>query len=727
MAKPLQDTSNELSVGMRSHWERLQSGRHASPHEVLGLQKLEGGQRVVRLWRPRARDGEIHAHIQEGVHSLKPLAPGLFQLDVAGGTQPLDYQIYLWNGLRVHDPYSFSPTFSDLDRYLFNRGTHYEIYEKMGARHILHEGVWGVSFTLWAPNAQCVALVADFNFWDGLALPMRRLSDSGVWELFVPGIECGERYKFEIITESGELKIKADPYGLRAQLRPDTASVVAQIDVESWHDDVWMSERARDGPSGPMSMYEVHLGSWRRAEDGQPLNYRQIAPTLAEYVSDLGFTHIELMPITEYPLDESWGYQVGGYFAATSRYGTLEDFQYFINHMHERGIGIILDWVPGHFVADEFGLSHFDGTALYEHDDERRQTHPHWGTRIFNHGRCEVANFLIASALFWVKNWHIDGLRVDAVASMLYLDYGREDKEWIPNLHGGRENLEAVEFLKHLNAIVREKAPGVQMIAEESTSWMGVTAPLEQGGLGFDLKWNMGWMNDTLRYFARDCLFRGYHQGELTFGLLYAFSERFALVLSHDEVVHGKGSLLGKMPGNLWQKFANLRLLYTFMLCQPGKNLLFMGGEWGVWQEWQCTHSLDWSLLEHPLHRGMQSLVRAANHLYLKTPCLWQRDHDPSGFAWIDFSDIFNCIISYYRVGNAQRVVCVHNFTPNSYPEYRISVSGAKTLREIFYSDAPEFGGSGQGNQGRTLAPESGDTFCLVMPPLATSIFAVDD
>lgn len=720
-------TKGNLHGEDRRHWDLLRRGHHPYPHNVLGVHSLKCGKRVLRLWRPGKQQGEVRVKIGNELHAAPNLAPGYFQLQVPDDLDARLYQIDFGDGRGVHDPYSFSPTFSELDCYLFNRGTHYEIFEKMGARRCCHEGVLGTSFAVWAPNAQRVSLVADFNFWDGLAHPMRRLSDCGVWELFMPGIDCGERYKFELITCAGEVKIKADPYALQAQLRPDTASIVAQIDSTLWRDDAWMRARAQRTTLGPMSVYEVHLGSWRRSGGNDPLNYRQIAQELAEYAVELGFTHVEILPITEYPLDESWGYQVGGYFAATCRYGTLEDFQYFINHLHERGIGVILDWIPGHFVRDEHGLSHFDGTALYEHDDERRQTHPHWGTRIFNHARSEVSNLLIASALFWLSKWHIDGLRVDAVASMLYLDYGKENEEWIPNEWGGRENLEAVEFLKHLNAIVGEKVSGALMIAEESTSWEGVTAPLKWGGLGFDLKWNMGWMNDTLRYFARECLFRGYHQGELTNGLLYAFSERFALVLSHDEVVHGKGSLLSKMPGDLWQKFANLRLLYSYMICQPGKNLIFMGGEWGVWREWQCNCSLEWALLDQPLHRGLHELVKTLNRLYLATSALWQRDDEYSGFEWIDFNDIYNCVISYFRIGNHHRVACIHNFTPSYHPAYKLCIPGAQTLREIFNSDSAHFGGSGKGNNDAVIAPESGNIFCLVMPPLATMIFEVDE
>lgn len=731
MTGQIQSTNDQvkLDAELRADWELLRSGRHQNPHSILGLCDLPTGFKVLRLWRPGASQGQVSAIIKGQLSPLKALGDlvGLFEIEVQNDLKRDEYQVFFSDGRFACDPYTFAPLLTDTDLYLFSRGTHYQLHRKLGARCAFNGGIEGVNFSVWAPNALRVSVIADFNYWNGLTTPMRRLGNSGCWELFVPGIECGERYKFELITPSGELKIKADPFALQGQLRPDTASIVASIDTAGWTDHTWMSQRGKVATaSSPFLTYEVHLGSWRKNEDGSSLNYREIAPELAHYVADLGFTHIELLPITEYPFDESWGYQVGGYFAATSRYGTLDDFQFFVNCLHEKNIGILLDWVPGHFVADEHGLSHFDGTTLYEHGDANRQIHPHWGTKVFNHGRCEVSNFLIASALMWLEDWHIDGLRVDAVASMLYLDYGREHREWAPNFYGGRENLETLEFLKHLNSVVRDKVPGIPMIAEESTTWPGVTAPLEHQGLGFHFKWNMGWMNDTLAYFVKDTIYRGYHQRQLTHVMLYAFYEHFALVLSHDEVVHGKGSLLAKMPGDLWQKFANLRLLYTYMLCQPGKKLLFMGGELGAWDEWHCNRPLEWSLLNYPLHRGVQELVKQGNRMYQRYSALWQCE-GLNGFSWIDFSDIHNCVISYFRASDTQRVVCIHNFTPSFTPNYRLAIPGVLRMREIFNSDASEYGGSGQGNLSGELQPISGEIFELVMPPLATLVFAVTE
>jgi 1,4-alpha-glucan branching enzyme len=599
----------------------------------------------------------------------------------------------------------------------------------MGGRLTTLDGVEGAKFSVWAPNAKRVSLIADFNYWNGRVNPMRMMGYSGVWELFVPGLKEGDKYKFEIYTQQGETRIKSDPYALSSEMRPLTASVLANMNRFQWEDQEWIKEReAKKLGSHPINVYEVHLGSWKRFKEWDFGNYREIAHALASYCREMGYTHIELMPIQEHPLDESWGYQVSGFYAPTSRYGTPEDFQYFVNHFHKNHIGVILDWVPGHFPTDDFSLGRFDGSCLYEHADPRQGYHPHWHTHIFNFGRHEVSNFLIANALYWFESMHIDGLRVDAVASMLYLDYGRESGEWIPNVYGGKENTQAIEFLKHLNSVVHEKCPGVLMIAEESTSFTGVTHPLKQGGLGFDLKWNMGWMNDTLRFFSKDCIYRHYHHHDLTFGLIYAFSEQFILVLSHDEVVHGKNNLISKMPGDLWQKFANLRLLLSYMICQPGKKLLFMGAEIGQWNEWNCKQEIEWFLLTFPTHQGIQNMVKEINHFYLSHPALWERDFHWDTFQWIDFSDTQNNVISYLRKGAHQQLLCVHHFTPSYHSDYIIPLAGLTFVQEVFNSDAEKFGGSGKLNlQPEIIRDSSGESLGLriAIAPLATMIFKV--
>lgn len=707
-----------------SDWKSLTEGHHCNPHTILGLHALERGGTIIRLWRPDGASNPMHVLITGQKVKLKLGPPGLFYFIDSRCLQNSDYLIETKGGNGSRDPYSFAQQVGIDDQLRFTRGAHDELYDLLGARFKECEGVDGVRFAVWAPNAKGVSLIGDFNDWHTTSLPLRFLPRSGIWEIFLPHLIKGQRYKFSILTKKRERIFKADPFALAAQLRPDSASVIAHIDEAKWTDEQWMLKRCKKrADEGPISIYEVHLGSWKRSSAGAALNYRQIAPKLAEYVNEMNFTHVELLPITEYPLDESWGYQVGGYFAATCRYGSLEDFQFFVNHLHNCGIGIILDWVPGHFVKDDFGLSKFDGTFLFEHQEEHRQVHPHWGTKIFDHGRKEVSNFLIASALFWTKVWHLDGLRVDAVASMLYLDYGKEGLYWSPNKHGGHENLEAIEFIKDLNARVRAKSPGVLMIAEESTAWWGITTPIDQGGLGFDLKWNMGWMNDTLTYFARDCIYRGYHQAELTFAQHYAHTENFALVLSHDEVVHCKRSLLEKMPGEFCQKFANLRLLYSYMICQPGKKLIFQGGEWGVRKEWDCMVSLDWSLLNDQFHYQMQRLCKDLNDLYRQSEPLWEKDGSPGGFEWIDFSDICNCTISYFRFGDQKTLVCMHNFTPNIVTDYRLKIKRALAIEEIFNTNAAEYGGTGFGNSSKALSPNKMGEFSIDLPPLATLIF----
>lgn len=691
------------------------------PHSFLGLHEISGKEKIIRLYRPQAKSA--HIELKGEIVEAKPLEnSGFFELLVPVTTTFKDYRIFHQNGLLAHDPYSFLPAIGDMDQYLFNRGVHYQLYEVLGAKQLSLLGVEGVRFTVWAPSAKAVSLVADFNYFDGRLNPMRSMGASGIWELFVPGLKEGEKYKFEVRTKSDEIKVKSDPYGTFAEVRPLTASIVANVDSFNWEDWNWMQQRAQGIlKPHPINIYEIHVGSWKK-KDGHFINYKELALELAPYVQKMGYTHVELMPIQEHPLDESWGYQVSGFYAVTSRYGSVQDFQWFINYMHQHNIGVILDWVPGHFPTDDFSLSHFDGTALYEHEDPRKGFHPHWLTNIFNLGRCEVSNFLLANAIYWLEKMHIDGLRVDAVASMLYLNYGREDGQWIPNIHGSHENLETIEFFKHLNTIVHEKFPGVLMIAEESTSFTGVSHPVQSGGLGFDMKWNMGWMNDTLRYFSKDMLFRKHHHHDLTFGLLYAFSEHFMLPLSHDEVVHGKGSLIAKMPGDMWQKFANLRLLHSYAICQPGKKLMFMGGEIGQWNEWRCKEEIEWFLLEYPTHKNLQLMVADINHFYLTNPALWERDYDLGCFGWVDFSDQDNSVVSYLRFGVAQKLLCVHNFTPNYYEDYFVKSGGIEAIKEVFNSDALIYGGSGKTNPQITIKE---DGVIVHLSPLSTMIFEV--
>lgn len=713
---------------------RLIYGEEHNPHSVLGLHKSSYNGFPVQeilVYRPGAI--EFHLEIFGTVVNAEQIDErGIFRFVAPHETTVLDYKIYHQNGFLSHDPYAFLPSVSDYDCYLFGKGVHYEIYRILGAHPITHHGVEGVRFAVWAPSARNVSLVGDFNFWDGRTNPMRSLGSSGIWELFVPGLHVGMKYKYEIRTQSGELFIKADPYAYACELRPSTASIIAETENFQWTDHQWMENRlqkANNIHNEPMTIYEVHLGSWKRDKHHCFLNYRTLATELASYCKEMGFTHVEFMPLQEHPLDESWGYQVGCFYAPTSRFGTPEDFQWMVNHLHENNIGVILDWVPGHFPKDHFSLGRFDGTALYEHEDDRKGLHPHWGTLIFNFARHEVSNFLIANALYWLKVMHIDGLRVDAVASMLYLDYGREHGDWIPNQYGGHENLDAIDFFKHLNSIIKQICPGSLMIAEESTSFAKVSHPVEEGGLGFDYKWNMGWMNDTLRYFSKDMIFRHYHHQDLTFGLLYAFSERFVSVLSHDEVVHGKRSLLGKMPGDMWQQFANLRLLYSYMICQPGKKLLFMGGEIGQWNEWNCQSQVEWLLLQYPTHQGIQNLVKDINHFYLSHDALWKRDRDYTGFEWVDFHDHKNSVISYLRKCEGQTLLCVHNFTPTYHSTYNIHLRNVRSIEEKFNSDAVSYGGSGKLNYSpRILHSHDGIGYAidLQVAPLATMIFEVN-
>lgn len=706
----------------------LIDGDHYDPHTILGLHDLNKREKVIRIWRPGAQEIFIELAGQK-ISPKKTHPTGLFEHTVPSDTKFSDYKIYHNDGSLCHDPYSFWPTVGEVDQYLFGKGTHYDLYNILGGRLTEQEGMKGVKFAVWAPNARRVSLVGDFNHWDGRVNPMRSLGNSGIWEIFIPELAEGAKYKFEIKTQDGRILIKADPYATGSELRPANGSVIRNIFAHSWTDNAWMDKKNNDSyQAQPMTVYEVHLGSWKRYGE-HFTNYRDLAVQLADYCKELNFTHVELMPIQEHPLDESWGYQVSGFFAPTSRFGTAEDFQWFVNHLHNEGIGVILDWVPGHFPVDEFSLGRFDGTALYEHADPRQGFHPHWNTYIFNFGRPEVVNFLIANALYWLKVMHVDGLRVDAVASMLYLDYGRNEGEWIPNKYGAKENLEAIEFFKHLNSTVKSHCPGSLVIAEESTSFPGITQKVEWGGLGFDMKWNMGWMNDTLRYYHVDMLFRHYHQNDLTFGLLYAFSEKFMLVLSHDEVVHGKKSLLSKMPGDLWQKFANLRLLYSYMICQPGKKLLFMGGEIGQWSEWSCKWQLDWDLLKYPSHKGLQTMVSEINKFYQEHPALWEKDFTHEGFEWVDFGDRQNSILSYLRKGKGEYLLCVHNHTPQYHHEYFMPLKNALEVTEIFNSDAVHFGGTGKHSPNPTIHKQAvgggSHGISLQVAPLATMIFSV--
>ncbi|HEV2170991.1 MAG TPA: 1,4-alpha-glucan branching protein GlgB, partial [Candidatus Binatus sp.] len=587
---------------------------------------------------------------------------------------------------------------------------------------------------VWAPNARGVSVMGDFNRWDGRVHMMRTLGSSGVWELFLPGAGPGTNYKYEIRTRDGGLLLKSDPFGQRMEVPPATASVVYRSTYK-FNDAEWLAERARrEWIKSPISIYEVHPGSWRRVpeEGNRPLTYREIAPMLGDYVTRMGFTHVELMPVMEHPFSGSWGYQVSGYFAPTSRYGTPDDLRYFIDEMHRRGIGVILDWVPAHFPKDEFSLGRFDGTALFEHADPRQGDHPEWGTYIFNYGRAEVRNFLTASALFWLSEFHADGLRVDAVASMIYLDYARREGEWIPNAFGGRENLEAISFIKKLNQDVYRLNPGIMMIAEESTAWAGVSRPVFMGGLGFGFKWDMGWMHDTLEYFTLDPIYRRYHHRDLTFGLLYAWSENFVLPLSHDEVVHGKRALLSKMPGDRWRQFANQRALFAYMWARSGKKLVFMGEEIGQWREWDHDTSLDWNLLDYPDHRELQVLVRDLNRIYRNEPALWEADTDPAGFRWLDADDADSNTIAFMRIApsTGRRVICVCNFSPVLRRRFRVGVPGPGFYCEILNTDAEAYGGTNHGNMGGVEAapiPWRGfsHSIAIELPPLAVIWFSV--
>jgi 1,4-alpha-glucan branching enzyme len=715
--------------------------RHEDPFSFLGMHPTADGV-VVRAMLPAsetmavvdAATGAV-AGIGARVHPA-----GFFVAAMADRRQPFHYRLRVANAeiaCEIDDAYSFSPVLGELDLYLLGEGTHLDSYRKLGAHLLVHDGVEGVAFAVWAPNARRVSVVGDFNDWDGRRLPMRRRPEIGFWELFVPGLRPGCLYKYEIIGADGLLlPLKADPYAEQTEKPPGTASIVAAPSRHLWQDGAWSVQRAqRNNRSAPIAVYEVHLGSWRRnlAERGRYLTYRELAEQLVPYASELGFTHLEIMPVTEYPFDGSWGYQPISLFAPTGRYGTPDDFRAFVDACHAARLGLWLDWVPGHFPTDPHGLGRFDGTALYEHADPRQGFHRDWNTLIYNHGRREVWNFLLASALYWLREFHLDGLRVDAVASMLYLDYSRSPGEWVPNVFGGRENIEAIAFLRRLNELVFGEASGATSVAEESTAWPMVSRPVYVGGLGFGFKWNMGWMHDTLHYMSLDPVFRKYHHNDLTFGLLYAFHENFILPLSHDEVVHGKKSLIAKMSGDRWQRFANLRVYYACMWTQPGKKLLFMGNEFAQEREWNHDIGLDWQLLADPLHRGVQHLVRDLNQLYRSTPALHELDCEPDGFTWIDVANSEESVIAYLRRGRGMRpiAVVVCNFTPVAREDYRVGVPRPGRYRERINTDAVEYAGSGVGNAGEVWAeshPMHGHVYSvrLRLPPLGALIFTLE-
>ena len=680
------------------------NGEHSDPHTVLGMHEMEENGRkavVVRAFLPHAAGITVidYANKRKKYPMERLHADGFFEVTIADREEWFRYQLEYTdadgNTWRSYDPYSFSPTLSEFDRHLFGAGTHYEIYEKMGGRLMTHEGARGAAFSVWAPNAKAVSVIGDFNNWDARRSPMRRLGESGIWELFLPAAAEGDKYKFHVTQCDGRVVDKTDPYGVYAEVRPNNASVLYPLKRYKWKDRRWMTARRKyDFRAAPMNIYEVHPGSWKRAEGNRFLSYTELAEQLIPYVKEMGYTHIEMLPVEEHPFDGSWGYQVTGYYAPTSRYGSPDEFKQFVDACHQNGISVILDWVPAHFPKDDFALARFDGTALYEHQDPRLGEHIQWGTYIFNYGRKEVANFLLANALYWMDIFHIDGLRVDAVASLLRLDFCKEEGQWLPNVYGGSENLEAIEFLKHMNSVIAEREPGALMIAEDSTAWPGVTKKVEEGGLGFSLKWNMGWMNDFLSYIKLDPIYRKYHQNKLTFGMAYYYAENFVLVLSHDEVVHTKSSMIGKMPGDVWQSFANLRLSYGFMMGHPGKKLLFMGGEFAQYSEWSEARSLDWHLLQYADHQEMQAYVKELNHLYAEEPAFWAEDFDPNGFQWIECDDAESSIVSFVRRSQEKELVFLCNFTPVVHRGFSLGVPQEGVYHERLNSDAARFGGS---------------------------------
>jgi 1,4-alpha-glucan branching enzyme len=734
--------------------ERIVLAKHSEPFQILGPHWIQrDGNRLlaVRAFRPGAIGASVVWGPSKKIHEARQIhAGGFFEAiisaetfasgkavsgeSVAPDAYRLRFRFADGSELETYDPYAFPPVLTDYDLYLLGEGTHYRNYDKLGAHIKEIAGIRGVHFAVWAPNAERVSVTGDFNLWDGRTNAFRNRGASGIWELFIPGLAEWTLYKFEILSrENDHLGLKSDPYGFFAEMRPNTASVVCDLDRYTWNDEAWLDARCtRDWLHSPMSIYEIHVGAWRRkTEDGNRwLTYRELADELIPYVKRMGYTHIELMPIMEHPFDGSWGYQTVGYFAVTSRFGTPEDFMYFVDQCHQAGIGVLLDWTPAHFPRDAHGLAFFDGTHLYEHADPRLGEHPDWGTLVFNYGRNEVQNFLLSNALFWADKYHVDGLRVDAVASMLYLDYSRQPGEWIPNVFGGRENLEAIAFIRRLSEVLHAQHPGALMIAEESTSWPAVSRPTYIGGLGFDLKWNMGWMNDTLKYFEHDPIHRQYHHNELTFSMIYAFHENFVLPLSHDEVVHGKRSLLEKMPGDDWQKFANLRLLFGYMYAHPGKKLLFMGGELGQRGEFWDEGVVEWSLENSPPHRGIQRLVADLNRLHGRERPLYEVDFEWNGFEWIDANDAGGSVVSFLRraKNGDDFIMVVCNFTPVLRDDYRVGVPRAGFYREILNTDSKFYEGTDAGNAGGVSAepiPWNNRPYSvkLRLPPLAVMYF----
>ena len=727
--------------------DALVHARHPEPRSVLGYHEFprrdEQPLCLVRVLEPDAVRVEVcWEDGATGVPLARLHAAGLFEgrVPYRRPLQPYRLSIRYRNGtvLTKHDAYYFAPQLADFDLHLFGEGNHHSIYYKLGAHPVVLDGLAGTRFAVWAPNAERVSVVGPFNLWDGRRHAMQVRGSSGIWELFIPGVGPGTAYKYELRTRDGRTILKADPYGFAMQLRPDNCSVVAALDGFEWHDAAWLEARASvNHATRPINIYELHPGSWRRdyARTPQFLTWRELADQLIPYLQDLGHTHVELMGVAEHPFDGSWGYQVVGYYAPTARFGSPQDFMAFVDRCHQAGLGVIIDWVPAHFPRDEHGLAGFDGTALYEHADPRLGEHADWGTKVFNYGRHEVRNFLVANALYWLDYYHVDGLRVDAVASMLYLDYSRKHGEWVPNRYGGRENLDAVDFLRQLNVAVGHYHPGVMTFAEESTAFPAVTQPAHLGGLGFHFKWNMGWMNDTLRYAALDPVHRRYHHELVTFSFMYAWSEKFVLPISHDEVVHGKRSLLDKMPGDEWQKRANFRLMRAYMTAHPGKKLLFMGSEFGQWREWQDEHSIDWHLLDDARHRGLMDLNRDLNRLYANEPALHAGDADPAGFAWIDLNNAEQSVFAFQRrdPGNpaAPPVICVFNCTPVPRDDYWLGVPDPGVYARIFDSDDARYGGSGRARQHRLSTdahPTHGFPFRLRLglPPLGAVFLRLD-
>jgi len=748
MTKPLPPDAPFTPIGLlpihlsSDHLYPLIECRHRDPHHVLGIKRQDAGC-LARVFHPGAVSAALLFDDGNKLSLIKVHADGLFEAFSAEElpTSPDSYKIEITFAdgslSSYRDPYAFAPLLSEFDLYLLGQGDHLESYRHLGAHPRSVEKISGTSFAVWAPNAQRVSVVGDFNAWDGRRHMMRRLGISGIWEIFVPGVETGNHYKFEIRGPQGNVFLKTDPYAFYAQHDLRTACIVTDLTRYKWNDSDWMEKRAKSNAyTEPMSVYEVHLGSWKRKPEDhdRPLSYLELAVDLVAYVKEMGFTHVEFLPVMEHPFDGSWGYQVVNFFAASSRFGTPDEFRSLVDALHQAGIGVILDWVPGHFPKDAHGLARYDGTALYEHEDPRVGEHREWGTLIFNYGRNEVRGFLIANALFWLAEFHIDGLRVDAVASMLYLDYSRKHGEWLPNCFGGRENLEAIEFLKKVNTLCYSRHPGIVTLAEESTAWPGVSKPVYEGGLGFGFKWNMGWMNDSLRYIARSPIHRKHHQGDITFSMLYAYHEHFMLVLSHDEVVHGKRSLMNKMPGDDWQKAANLRMFLSWMWTHPGKKLLFQGCEIAQWREWNHAQSIDWHLLQYQPHAGMQQLVKRLNEIYRSEPALSLLDDMQEGFQWVDFRDAENSVWIFLRKApqesTGRDLLVIVNATPVVRHRYRVGIPRPGWYEEIFNSDAALFGGSDcTGNSSRdsewVWAHGYDNSISINLPPLATLILVL--